>query len=133
MKDLVENHGLAGEFYIESAATSTEEIGNGIYPPIKKILESRGIDCNSKHARQITTSDYEKFDFIVCMDKNNLRNIKYIFDDSENKVSLLLDFTNHPHDVADPWYTRDFGTTEREIECGCKALFKHILRGKSNA
>ena len=127
MKELVKENGLENEFYIESAATSTEEIGNGVYPPVKRILAARGIDCSAKHARQMTRADYDKFDYIVCMDGKNLRNMGYIAADAQGKYSRLLDFTNNPHDVADPWYSGDFATTEQEVEQGCKALLEHIL------
>lgn len=127
MKELVREQGLQNEFYIESAATSTEEIGNGVYPPVKRILKARGIDCSTKHARQMTRADYDKFDYIVCMDERNLRNMRYIAIDSKNKYSRLLDYTNDPHDVADPWYSGDFATTEREVQQGCEALLNHIL------
>ena len=127
MKELVRENGMENDFYIESAATSTEEIGNGVYPPVKRILAARGIDCSAKHARQMTRSDYDKFDYIVCMDSKNLRNMGYIAIDSNNKYSRLLDFTDNPHDVADPWYSGDFATTEREIDQGCLSLLKYIL------
>lgn len=130
MKELVRENGLQNEFYIESAATSREEIGNGVYPPVKKILTSRDIDCSQKRARQMTREDYEKFDYIVCMDGYNLRNMDRIAPDTENKYSRLLDFTDFPHDVADPWYTGDFATAEKEIELGCKGLLKHIFKNK---
>ena len=127
MKELVESRGLESQFYIESAATSTEEISNGVYPPVKRILAARGIDCSAKHARQMTRSDYDKFDYIVCMDIRNLRNMGYIATDTQGKYSRLLDYTNNPHDVADPWYSGDFETTECEVEAGCEALLEHIL------
>lgn len=127
MKELVREQGIENDFYIESAATSTEEIGNGVYPPVKRILNARGIDCSAKRARQMTRGDYDKFDYIVCMDSNNMRNMGRIAVDSKGKYSKLLDFTNSPHDVADPWYSGDFETTEREVEQGCKALLEHIL------
>ena len=127
MKELVRESGLENDFYIESAATSTEEIGNGVYPPVKRILAARGIDCSQKRARQMTRTDYDKFDYIVCMDSKNLRNMEYIAADNKNKYSRLLDYTAHPHDVADPWYSRDFTTTEREVEQGCGALLRYIL------
>lgn len=127
MKDLVQKRGLENRFYIESAATSTEEIGNGVYPPVKRILKSRGINCDLKHARQMTYKDYEKFDYIICMDGKNLRNMKYIAEDTENKYSRMLDFTSNPHDVADPWYSGDFETTEREIQEGCTALLEYLI------
>lgn len=127
MKELVRENGLENAFYIESAATSTEEIGNGVYPPVKRILMARGIDCSQKRARQMTRTDYDKFDYIVCMDSKNLRNMGYIAADNKNKYSRLLDFTAHPHDVADPWYSGDFVTTEHEVQEGCEALLRHIL------
>ena len=127
MKELVRESGLENDFYIESAATSTEEIGNGVYPPVKRILAARGIDCSQKRARQMTRTDYDKFDYIVCMDSKNLRNMDYIAADNKNKYSRLLDYTAHPHDVADPWYSSDFTTTEREVEQGCDALLRYIL------
>ena len=127
MKELVKESGLQNDFYIESAATSTEEIGNGVYPPVKRILNARGIDCSAKRARQMTRADYDKFDYIICMDSKNLRNMSYIATDTDGKYSRLLDFTDTPHDVADPWYSGDFATTEREVEQGCKALFQYIL------
>lgn len=128
MKELVESKGLQNNFYIESAATSTEEIGNGVYQPVKRILKSRGIDCSDKHARQMSRADYDKFDYIVCMDSKNLRNMGYIAADAQGKYSRLLDYTNNPHDVADPWYSGDFATTECEVEKGCKALLDYILK-----
>ncbi len=130
MKELVREQGLEDDFYIESAATSTEEIGNGVYPPVKRILKARGIDCSAKYARQMTRADYDKFDYIVCMDQKNLRNMGYIAIDTQNKYSRLLDYTNNPHDVADPWYSGDFETTEHEVQQGCRALLQHILNNK---
>ena len=128
MKELVKEQGLENDFYIESAATSTEEIGNGVYPPVRRILNARGIDCSAKCARQMTRADYDKFDYIVCMDSNNMRNMGYIAIDTMGKYSKLLDFTEHPHDVADPWYSGDFATTEREVQSGCEALLDYILK-----
>ena len=127
MKEMVCKKGLENDFYIESAATSREEIGNGVYPPVKRILNARGIDCSPKHARQMTRADYDKFDYIVCMDSKNPRNMGYIATDTKNKYSRLLDFTNNPHDVADPWYSGDFATTEREVQEGCAGLLDYIL------
>ncbi len=127
MRELVSSRGLSNRFYVESAATSNEEIGNGVYPPVKKILNARGIDCSFKRARRMTAEDYSRFDYIVCMDSFNLANLGRIVEDTEGKFSRLLDYTDTPHDVADPWYTRDFSTTEKQIELGCKALLGHIL------
>ncbi len=128
MKELVRESGYEDEFYIESAATSREEIGNGVYPPVKRILNARGIDCSYKCARQMIAADYDKFDHIICMDSYNLRNMERIVADSDRKYKKLLDFTDNPHDVADPWYSGDFDTTEKEIEAGCKGLFEFIKK-----
>ena len=130
MKELVKKQGLEEDFYIESAATSCEEIGGGVYPPVKRILEARGIDCSKKRARQMTREDYARFDYIVCMDEYNLRNMERIVADTDKKYSRLLDFTNNPHNVADPWYTGDFETTEKDVEAGCKALLENICKTK---
>ncbi len=127
MKELVHENGYEDKFYIESVATSREEIGNGVYPPVKRVLNARGIDCSGKRARQMTAEDYRKFDYIICMDSYNLRNMERIVSDSERKYKKLLDFTNNPHDVADPWYSGDFKTTESEVESGCEGLLKFIL------
>lgn len=121
LKDLVKED--SKEFYIESRATSREEIGNPVYPPAKRKLAEYGISCNGKTAKQITKEDYGKFDYIICMDNNNLRNIRYIVgEDTYNKISLLMDWAGMKKDVADPWYTGDFETTYQDILKGCKAL-----------
>jgi len=123
MKDMVERAGVASQFYIESAATSTEEIGNSVYPPARRKLAEHGIGCAGKTARQMTRADYGRFDLIVGMDAWNLRNMRRICgDDPEGKLRLLMDFTDRPGDVADPWYTGDFETTWRDVEEGCRGL-----------
>ncbi len=129
MKDILKKRRLDGRFYVESAATSREEIGNPMYPPVRQILGGMGIDFdNKKTARQVTIADYDKFDYIVCMDRNNLRNITRIIpSDPLGKVSRLMDFTDSPRDVADPWYTGDFLQTKQDVTEGCDALLKNIL------
>ena len=123
MKDLVERAGRSHEFYIESAATSTEEIGNEVYPPARRKLAEHGIGCKGKTARQMTRRDYDRFDLIIGMDAWNLRNMQRICgDDPDGKIHLLLDYTDHPRDVADPWYTGDFETTWRDVLEGCQQL-----------
>jgi protein-tyrosine phosphatase len=127
MKSLVQARGLATDFFIASAATSDEEIGNGVYPPVRSLLAKRGISCEQKRAVRLTRADYEKYDYIVGMDEHNRANMLRLFGgDRDKKVSLLLDFTEHPHDVADPWYTRDFLRTEADILAGCQALLAYI-------
>ena len=129
MKDLAKKKGEEDKFFIASAATSREEIGNGVYPPVKRILSSMGINCEGKRARQVTVNDYGEYDYIVCMDQNNMRNIKRIIpNDPENKIFMLLSLTDTPRDVADPWYTGDFEATKRDVINGCSALYGHIKK-----
>ena len=123
MKNLVKKAGLDARFHIESAATSTEEIGNPVYPPARYKLAEHGIDCAGKTARQLTNSDYGKYDLLIGMDRANLRNMRRICGgDSAGKMRLLMDFTDRPGDVADPWFTDDFETTWRDVLAGCRGL-----------
>ncbi len=127
MKDLVAKKGLSQEFEIASAATCSDELGNPVYPPVRKLLAERGISCAGKTARKITAEDYAHYDYIIGMDANNLRSMKRIFGgDPENKLSLLMDHTGDYRDVADPWYTRDFHATEQDVDRACTALLKMI-------
>lgn len=127
MKALVAEAGRASEFEIASAATSTEEIGNGVYPPVRRLLETAGIDCSAHAARQMTAADYRHYDLVVAMDGQNLANIRRIIgNDLDGKVCRLLDFTPTPGDIADPWYTRDFGLTWRQVNAGCRALLTRL-------
>jgi len=127
MKDLVKKAGLETQFHIESAATSTEEIGNPVYPPARRKLAEHGIGCAGKTARQLTRSDYDRFDLLVGMDRANLRNMRRICGgDRDGKMRLLMDYTDHPGDVADPWYTGDFETTWRDVLDGCEELLKQL-------
>ena len=128
MRDMVEKAGLSGDFYIESAATSTEEIGNPVYPPARRKLAEHGISCAGKHARQMTRADYDKFDYIIAMDRNNLRNLRRVIgEDEEGKVSLLLTHAGRSDDVADPWYTGDFDATWDDVNAGCQGLLKELM------
>ena len=127
MKKLVSDAGIADQFEIASAATSTEEIGNPVYPPARRKLAEHGISCDGKTARQITRRDYEHYDYIVAMDINNLRNLQRVLgDDKLHKISLLLNYTDHPRDVADPWYTGNFEATWQDVNDGCKGLLEFI-------
>ena len=116
MKDLVEKAGVAQQFLIESAATSTEEIGNSVYPPARRKLAEHGISCQGKTARQMTRLDYGRYDLLIGMDSWNIRNMRAISGgDPEGKIRMLMDYTNRPGDVADPWYTGDFEATWRDV------------------
>lgn len=128
MKMLVSEKGLSESFEIASCATSTEEVGNPVYPPARKKLSEHGISCAGKTARQMTAFDYSHFDYIVAMDRFNLRNMRrFTGDDTAKKVSLLMDFTSRPGEVADPWYTGDFDETWDDIYEGCSGLLRHII------
>ena len=128
MKDLVKKAGLEGEFSIASAATSTEEIGCPVYPPARRKLAEHGIGCAGHAARQLTAADYASWDYLVGMDGANLRNMNRICGgDPQGKLSLLMDYTGHPRDVADPWYTGDFDRTWEDVDAGCRGLLDRIL------
>lgn len=165
MRDMVEKMGLPDQFLIESAATSTEELGNPVYPPVRRLLAQHGIDCTGKTARQLVRADLDRFDLLIGMDEANLRNMRRMLlpsggtgnaavpqgaerafrstscpgvpdagapgredasSGSAQKLHLLLDFTDHPRSVADPWYTRDFEATWRDINDGCRGLLQAL-------
>lgn len=123
MKYLVKEAGMEDQFEIASAATSTEEIGNPVYPPARRKLEEHGISCEGKRARVITRDDYHYYDQIVVMDSENLQSLRWLFGkDKDRKVKLLMDYTDRPGEVADPWYTGDFEATWQDVSEGCKSL-----------
>lgn len=125
MKDLVRKAGREAEFHIESAATSSEEIGNAVYPPTRRKLAEHGISSESKRARQLRAADYDHFDLLVGMDEWNIRNMhRMCGGDPEGKICKLLDFTSRPGDVADPWYTDDFEATWRDVLEGCRGILE---------
>nr|WP_304443080.1 low molecular weight protein-tyrosine-phosphatase [uncultured Acetatifactor sp.] len=131
MKDLVEKAGLSAQFHIASAATSTEEIWNGIgnpvYPPAKAKLAEHGIGCGGKRAVQLTSSDYGKYDYLIGMDSANIRNMRRMLgSDPEGKIHKLLAFAGSDRDISDPWYTGDFDATYRDVTEGCEALLRHL-------
>ena len=132
MKDLVQQEGLEDAFFIRSAATSAEELGNPVYPPVRQLLHRHGISCAGKTARQLEKHDYEAYDLLIGMDRQNLRNIARICgEDVAEKVHLLRDYTDRPGDVADPWYTGDFEATWRDVVDGCSGLLD-CLRGQAD-
>lgn len=134
LKDMVNKRGISENFLIESAATSDEECyngyGNPVYPPAQAELKRHGIGVpgnelglSAKRARQLTPSDYDKWDYIIAMERSNLRGISRILgDDPEKKVHLLMDFTGQPEDIADPWYSGDFAGVYKQIVRGCESF-----------
>lgn len=130
-KDMVQKKGLADLFYISSAATSTEEIWNGVgnpvYPPAREELAKHGISCKGKRAVQITKNDYSKYDYILGMDQWNMKNMMRILrTDPDSKVKLLLDYSERPRDIADPWHTGNFTLTYSDIVEGCESFLQYL-------
>ena len=129
MKELVRKAGIEDDFDIESAATSTEEIGNSVYSPARRKLAEHGISCAGKTARQMTRQDYEEFDLLVGMDRWNIRNMRSICGgDPLGKIVMLMDYTSRPGDVADPWYTEDFEATWQDVLEGCQGLLESCIK-----
>ncbi len=136
MKKMVRDLNKSADFEIASAATSTEEIGNPVYPPARRMLARHDIDCSGKTARQMTFADYNHYDYIVLMDQNNLRNLRWILPQDiyeretrdPHKISLLMDWAGKSRDVADPWYTGDFEATWCDVNEGCKAMLKALCK-----
>ena len=133
MKSLVENSSVANDIYIESSATSREEIGNSIYPPAERTLSLHGIACKGHRARQFTVEDYNKFDLVIVMEDYNKRNLtRLIGCDCKGKIWKLLDFVEENPapgigaDISDPWYHGNFDQTYNEILSGCKALMQYL-------
>ena len=127
MKKLVSDAGLDDEFYIESAATSTEEIGNDMHHGTKSVLRKHDIPFERRTARQITSADYNRFDHIIIMDRYNRSNLSRIIrSDPDGKINMLLDFTERGGDIADPWYTGNFDETYSDVLEGCTALLEKL-------
>lgn len=127
LKDMVKRQGLENEFYIESAATSSEEVGNPVHYGTRNKLQEVGISVDGKYARKLVKEDYKKFDYIIGMEDYNITNIlRIVGEDKENKVCRLLDFSDNPRDIADPWYTHNFDKTYEDICEGCNAFLNQI-------
>lgn len=128
LKDMVKKRGLAAAFAIASAATSREEIGNPVHYGTRNKLAQLGISVSGKHAVQVTKRDYEYYDLLLVMDSNNLHNLRRIIgEDTQHKVHLLLDFTQHKGEsIADPWYTGDFDATYNDIMAGLEGLLAYL-------
>jgi len=132
-RDLVSTRGFAADFHIASAATSSEEIWNGIgnpvYPPARKKLAEHGLSCEGKRAVQLVKADYSRYDYLLGMEERNIINMKRIQgSDPEHKVYRLLDFSTRPRNIADPWYSGDFDTTYEDIKEGCEAFLEFLLQ-----
>ena len=134
-KDMIQKEGLSDRFDVASAATSTEEIWNGVgnfvYPPARDELRKHGISCEGKRARLLQKSDYEKYDYLIGMESANLRNMSRILgSDPDKKIYKLLDFSDRKgfsgRDIADPWYTGRFGQTYEDILEGCTSFFRYL-------
>ena len=127
-KDLISKNGLQGKFIVDSAATSYEEEGNSLYPPARDILYKYHIPIGNHKAHRIQKSDYDKYDLIIGMDDGNIFNIlRIIGEDPKGKVHKLLDYSNNPHDIADPWYTGNFEIAYQDIKEGVEALFNFFV------
>ena len=130
-KDMVNKKGLSNQFYIESAATSSQALGEGIYFGTRNILKEQGISFEERKARQMTKEDYNKFDYILGMENKNISNIlRIVGEDKENKVHRLLDFSDSPRDITDPWYTGEFDITYYDVEDGCSSFLEYLLKKK---
>lgn len=128
-KDLVKKNGMADEFIIDSAATSYEEAGNGIHHGTRRQLDKEHIEYDDHRSRRITQKDYDYYDYIIGMEASNIRDIiRIVGNDNENKVCRLLDFSNNPRDIADPWYTGNFEITYHDVVEGCDALLKFLQK-----
>ena len=127
MKDMARSNGMWRRMEIASAATSTEEIGCDVYPPARRKLLEHGVDCPRRSARQMVRADYAQYDMLIGMDQENLRNMRRICGgDGEGKISLLMDYTARPGNVADPWYTGDFDAIWRDVFEGCTGLMEYL-------
>ena len=127
MRDLVRRAGLEDQIQVASAATSREELGNPVYPPARRKLAEHSIACEGHAARQMTAADYDRFDLLIGMDQNNLRNMNRICGgDPQHKLRMLMDYTDRPGEVADPWYTGDFERTWQDVLAGCQGLLAQL-------
>ena len=126
---LIRERKVEDDFTVDSAATSTEEIGNPIYPPMERALRNHNIPIGDHRARQVKRSDYEKYDLIIAMDEENMYYLGRILgEDTEGKVHYLMEYTDDPHaKIEDPWYTRDFEKAYQDIRRGCEGLLKEKL------
>lgn len=130
-RDMVEKRGLSGKISVASAATSTEEIGNGVYPPARRELAAHGLSCAGHSARQVRRRDYQEYDYLLCAEGYNIRNLRWIIpSDPKGKIKRLLDYSARPRDISDPWYTGNFTLAYNDIVEGCEAFLDYLEREK---
>ena len=126
-KDMVKKEGIENEFYIDSAGTSSEEAGNSVYYDTREKLRQENVECGNHKSRKLQIEDYKKFDYIIGMEERNVINIKRILgEDTNNKIHRLLDFSENPRDIADPWYTGNFDRTFDDIVEGLEGFLKYL-------
>ena len=130
-KKMVSDNNTNSLFEISSAATSTEEIGNGVYYGARKILDRFNIDYSNHHAKQITKQMYDYYDYVIIMDYNNKYNLERILGpDKDNKIHMLLEYAGYKRNIADPWYTDDFETCYKDIMLGLNGLYNYLTNGR---
>lgn len=128
LKDMAEKMGIEHQLYIQSAGTSAEEAGNPVHKGTQQRLLKEGISCNGKYAIQLKADDYNDFDWLLCMDNNNLRVAQHFFKvENSKKLKLLMDFTQNSRSIADPWYTGNFDKTYNDIYEGCKNFLEKVI------
>lgn len=129
--DMLKRQGIQNEFVVDSAATSSEEEGNGLYYKARKKLEEENIDCIGHIAKQMKSKDYKEYDYIIGMEDRNISNIlRIVGKDNSNKIYKLLDFVSDVRDISDPWYTGDFDKAYKDIQEGCKGLLDYLLKNR---
>ena len=134
LRHLAQQAGMGDEVLVDSAATSRYQIGDTPHAGTRRVLRSHGIRCGNHRARQMTRADYDRYDLIVGMDEENRYDIlRIVRKDPQHKVRLLLDWSEHPRDIADPWYTGDFETTYADVHKGCQSLLAHLRAGGERA
>ncbi len=129
-KHLVRKQNMEHLFHIDSAATSREDIGSNVHHGTRRKLAEVGIPCGDHYAKQVTKADYDRFDYLIVMDHNNIRNLKRIIaEDPDHKISMLLDYAGREgQSIADPWYTGNFDVTYEDVMAGCEGLLDYIKR-----
>lgn len=127
LKNLINKMGISHKIKVDSAGTSTEELGNPVHPGTVKKLQSENIPMTQRRAVQLKKKDYQQYDWLLCMDEMNIKNTLIIIgSDPEQKVKKLLDFSDQPRDIADPWFTRNFDQTYDDILEGCEGFLKYL-------